>query len=113
MIKGLEHLSYERALRQSVLKGDTCEKDGNRFFSRACCNRTRGYGFKLKQGSFKIDRKKKFFIMIMANTGTGCPEAGQCPIPENIQGHVEQGSKQSDLVEDVPDDCRGVGPGEF
>lgn len=51
--------------------------------------------------------------MIMANTGTGCPEAGQCPIPENIQGHVEQGSKQSDLVEDVPDDCRGVGPGEF
>lgn len=48
MLKGLEHLSYERALRQSVLKGDTCEKDGNRFFSRACCNRTRGYGFKLK-----------------------------------------------------------------
>lgn len=35
MIKGLEHLSYEHGLRESVLKGGNCEKDANRLLSRA------------------------------------------------------------------------------
>jgi len=40
-----------------------CNKDGNRLFSRACCNRARGSGFKLKEGRFRLDIKKKFFTM--------------------------------------------------
>jgi len=67
MIRELEHLSCEERLREfglfslekrgfwgdlSVaflyLKG-AYKKDGDRLFSRACCNRTRGNGFKLKK----------------------------------------------------------------
>lgn len=35
------------------------------------------------------------------------------PHPKNIQGQVEQDSKQSNLSEDVPDNCKGVGLDEF
>jgi len=42
------------------LKG-TYGKDGDRLFSRACCDRTRGNGFKLKEGRSRLDIQKKFF----------------------------------------------------
>jgi len=46
----------------SPLKG-AYKKDGDRLFSRACCNRTRGNGFKVKEGRFRLDIRKKFFTM--------------------------------------------------
>ncbi|KAK4818873.1 hypothetical protein QYF61_021078 [Mycteria americana] len=82
MIRGMEHLSYEERLRVgvvqpgeekapgtpycslSILKGDLLiRKMGTNFFSTACCNRTRGNGFKLKEGRFRLDIRKKFFTM--------------------------------------------------
>jgi len=42
------------------LKG-AYEKDGDKLFSRACCDRTRGNGFKLRESRFRLDKKKKFF----------------------------------------------------
>ena len=46
------------------LKG-AYKKDGDRLFSRACSNRTRGNGFKLQEGRFRQDRRKKFFTVRM------------------------------------------------
>ena len=81
MIRGMEHLSYEERVRVlwlfslekrrlwgdlivafQYLKG-TYKKDGDRLFNRACCDRTRGNGFKLKDGRFRLDIRKKFFMM--------------------------------------------------
>jgi len=79
MVRGLEHLSYEEKLRElglfSLGKGrlwgdltvafqyfkGAYKKDGENLFSRACCSRTKGNGFKLKEGRFRLDIRKKFF----------------------------------------------------
>jgi len=44
------------------LKG-TFRKDGDEFFSRDCSDRTRGNGFKLKKGRFRLHIRKGFFTM--------------------------------------------------
>jgi len=44
------------------LKG-ACRKDGENLFSRACCDRTRSNGFKLIEGRFRLDIRKKFFMI--------------------------------------------------
>ncbi|KAK4827594.1 hypothetical protein QYF61_019496 [Mycteria americana] len=81
MIRGMEHLPCEERLRElglfslgkgklwgnlivafQYLKG-AYKKDGNRLFSRAYCNRTRGNVFKLKEGRFRLDIRKKFFTL--------------------------------------------------
>ncbi|KAK4828762.1 hypothetical protein QYF61_000753 [Mycteria americana] len=79
MIRGMEHISYEDRLRElwlfslekRRLQGDLIaafqylkgayKDDGDRLFSRASCNRTRGDGFKLKEGTFRLDIRKNFF----------------------------------------------------
>ncbi|KAK4816464.1 LOW QUALITY PROTEIN: hypothetical protein QYF61_017192 [Mycteria americana] len=46
----------------SILKGVN-KKGGDRLFRRAYCYRTRHNGFKLKDGRFRLDIRKRFFTM--------------------------------------------------
>ncbi|KAK4822655.1 hypothetical protein QYF61_018607 [Mycteria americana] len=80
MIRGLEHLPYEDRLRQwgffslekrrlwedlivafQYLKG-SYRKDGKGLFISECSDRMRDNGFKLKEGRFRSDIRKKFFM---------------------------------------------------
>ncbi|KFQ81142.1 hypothetical protein N335_03186, partial [Phaethon lepturus] len=81
MIRGMEHFSCEERLRQlglftlekRSLRGDLIaafqylkgayKKDGDILFIRACSGRRRRNGFKLKEGRFRLDRRKKFFTI--------------------------------------------------
>ena len=44
------------------LKG-AYKKDGDNLFSEACCDRTGGNGFNLREGRFRLEIRKKFFTM--------------------------------------------------
>jgi len=73
MIQGVEHLSFEDGLRAlglfileerrlwedvrvacQYLKG-SCKKERDRLFSSVCGERTKGNGFKLKEGRCRLD----------------------------------------------------------
>ncbi|PKU44659.1 hypothetical protein llap_5048 [Limosa lapponica baueri] len=81
MIRGPEHLSCEDRLRElglfslenrrlqrnliaafQYVKG-AYRRDGEGLFIREWSDRTRGNGFKLKEGRFRLDTRKKFFTV--------------------------------------------------
>ncbi|PKU44521.1 reverse hypothetical protein [Limosa lapponica baueri] len=81
MNRGLEHLSYKDRLRElklfslekrrlqadliaafQYLKG-AYRRDGEGLFIKERSSRTRGNGFKLKEGRFKLDTRKKFLTV--------------------------------------------------
>ena len=43
--------------------GGDDKKEGNRLFSRVCCDRTRENSFKLKEGRFRLGIKETFFTI--------------------------------------------------
>ena len=89
-------------------------KDGENLFSKACCDRARSNGFKIREGRLRLDIRKQFFYNEGGETLTQVAQQGsEGPIPGKIQGHVGQGSEQPDPVEDVPAHCRGLGLDDF
>ncbi|KAK4832358.1 hypothetical protein QYF61_021957 [Mycteria americana] len=67
VLRDMVYLEKRRLWRDLIaafqyLKG-AYKKDEDRLFSRACCDRTRRNGFKLKEGRFRLDIRKTFFTM--------------------------------------------------
>ncbi|GAB0183411.1 hypothetical protein GRJ2_000806400 [Grus japonensis] len=108
MIRGLEDLSYEDRLRQLALfslekrrlQGDLIaafqclngayRKAGEGLFTSACSDRTRGDGFKLKEGRFRSDIRKKFFTVRVVRHWNRLPrEAVAAPSLEVFKARLD------------------------
>jgi len=120
MVKRLEHLFYEKKLRELGLfslkkksfQGDPLAdfqylrkliKKMELLFTWSDSDRTRGSGFKLKGGQFRSDIKGNFFHW---EEGEALAQVAQrscgCPILGGTQGQIGWGSRQSDLLGGKP-----------
>ncbi|GAB0178455.1 hypothetical protein GRJ2_000310800 [Grus japonensis] len=98
LIRGLEQLSYEDRLRELGLFSlekrrlhedltaafqylkEAYRKAGEGLFIRECSDRTRGNGFKLKEGRLRLDIRKKSFMMRLVSHWNRLPrEAVDAP----------------------------------
>jgi len=88
------------------------KKAGEGLFTRACRDRTRGNGFKLKEGTYRLDRRK----ILHSEGGEALEQAAQsscgCPLPGSVQAQVGWGFEQPGILEGVPaHGCSNLFPG--
>ena len=88
------------------LKGDY-EKEGNRLFSRICCDKTRRNGLKLKEGRFILNITF-FTIRVVRRWHRLSREVVDAPSMATLKVGVDLALHALQSV-DVPVDCRGVG----
>ena len=111
MLQGMEHLPCEDSLRElglfslekRRLWGDlraafqylkrSYRSEGGRLFISPCCDRKGGSHFKLKEGRFRLQIRKKFFTVRVVRHCHRLPRDGGCPIPGDTQGQAGWGSE--------------------
>jgi len=110
IISRMEHLVYVENLRElglfslqkRRLQGDfiaaflyqkwAYKKAGEGLFTRACSDRTRGNGFKLKEGRFRLYTRKKFLTVKMVGHWTRLPrEVMDAPFLEVSKARLDGG----------------------
>ncbi|KAK4818290.1 hypothetical protein QYF61_010432, partial [Mycteria americana] len=108
MIRGLEHLSYEDRLRELEmfsLEKRRLWRDLIAAF-QAGSDRTRANGFKLKDGSFRLDIRKKFFTMRVVRHWNRLPrEAVDAPSLEVSKARLDGALSNLVLWKSIPDAC--------
>jgi len=90
------------------LKG-AYRKDVDKLFRRACYDRTRGKGFKLKKARLTLDIRKKFFTVTVLKHWNSFPREVIDVLSLEILSQIGCVSEQPDLVEDIPAHCRWIG----
>jgi len=82
-------LQGDRIAALQYLKG-AYNKKGDKIFSRACCDRTTGNGFKLKEGRCRLDIRKKYFTMRVVKLWNRLPrEVGDAPSLETFKVRLD------------------------
>jgi len=85
---------------------------GGSLFTRSDSDRRRRNGFKLREGKFKLDDRRKSFPQRAVRRWHSCPEKLWGPIPGGTQGQEGWGSGQPELVGGNPAGDRGIGTRE-
>jgi len=93
----------KRRLRRDLLtafqylKG-ACRKAGENIFSRACCDRTRSNGFKLRECRSRLDIRTTFFTMRVVKHRNRLPrEVVEAPSMETFEARLD--GALSNLIE--------------